>query len=128
MDQLIQKYADLLSSIKDKIISAQAKAALSVNSALIELYWQIGKMIAENQAHFEGRSNYVEKLSKDLIAAFPDMKGFSKRNIFYCRRFYLFYAESSMQQLAALNEDQIPTMSVQQLVALKQENSVQQAY
>jgi predicted nuclease of restriction endonuclease-like (RecB) superfamily len=80
------KYQELLVQLKQHIRSAQAKAALAVNTSLIQLYWNTGKMIAENQALFEGRNSYVDKLAKDLQAEFPDMKGFSKRNIFYCRK------------------------------------------
>lgn len=120
-------YKELLVSIKQQVQAAQAKAAFSVNSTLLQLYWNLGKMIADNQALFEGRNNYVEQLANDLQAEFPDMKGFSKRNIFYFRKFYLFYTGSSVQQLAALNMDGGQEFSVQQAVALSQGNSVQQA-
>ena len=50
-------YPQLLVSIKQQVKSAQAKAALSVNSSLIQLYWNLGKMIADNQALFEGHLN-----------------------------------------------------------------------
>jgi hypothetical protein len=49
----------------------------------------MGKMIADNQALFEGRNNYVEQLAKDLRAEFPEMKA-SRSGIFYCRKFYQF--------------------------------------
>ena len=121
-----QTYKQLLVSIKQQVQSAQAKAALVVNSSLIHLYWNMGKMIADNQALFEGRNNYVEQLAKDLRAEFPEMKGFSKRNIFYCRSFYLFYFKSSVQQVVALSENDQLENSVQQAVALNNNDSVQQ--
>ena len=120
-------YKQLLASIKQQVKSAQAKAGLAVNSSLIQLYWNMGKMIADNQALFEGRNNYVEQLAKDLRAEFPEMTGFSKRNIFYCRRFYLFYSGSSVQQAVALKEIEPDSDVVQQLVAPKNDDSVQQA-
>lgn len=119
-------YKQLLATIKQQVQSAQVKAALAVNSSLIQLYWNMGKMIAENQALFEGRNNYVEQLAKDLRAEFPDMHGFSKRNIFYCRRFYIFYSGSSVQQAVALNQVGTESFPVQQPVALNKENSIQQ--
>ena len=112
-------YKQLLATIKQQVQSAQAKAALAVNSSLIQLYWNMGKMIAENQALFEGRNNYVEQLANDLRAEFPEMKGFSKRNIFYCRRFYLFYSGSSVQQAVALNQVDTENFPVQQAVRLE---------
>ncbi len=121
-------YKQLLVSIKQQVQSAQAKAALAVNSSLIQLYWNMGKMIADNQALFEGRNNYVEQLAKDLRAEFPEMTGFSKRNIFYCRRFYLFYSGSSVQQAVALKEMEPNSDLMQQPVALNNENSIQQAF
>jgi len=119
-------YKKLLVSIKQQVQSAQAKAALAVNSSLIQLYWNMGKMIADNQALFEGRNNFVDQLAKDLSAEFPDLKGFSKRNIFYCRKFYLFYAGSSVQQAVALKEIDPNSDKVQQLVAPEIEVLVQQ--
>ncbi len=119
-------YKQLLVAIKQQVQSAQAKAALAVNSSLIQLYWNMGKMIADNQALFEGRTNYVEQLAKDLRTEFPEMKGFSRSNLFYIRKFYQFYANTSVQQLVGLNETASDKNSVQQPVALNNENSIQQ--
>ena len=119
-------YKQLLATIKQQVQSAQAKAALAVNSSLIQLYWNMGKMIADNQALFEGRNNYVEQLAKDLRAEFPDMKGFSRSNLFYIRKFYQFYATVSVQQVVGLNETSPHIISMQQPVALENESTVQQ--
>jgi predicted nuclease of restriction endonuclease-like (RecB) superfamily len=125
------QYRELLTAIKDRIRSSQAKAALAVNSAIIQLYWNIGEMIANNQSLFEGRNSYIEQLSADIKSAFPDLSGFSRRNLFEIRRFYLLYSPISVQQLAALGsyDNQrisqsanlsalLDTISVQQLAAL----------
>jgi predicted nuclease of restriction endonuclease-like (RecB) superfamily len=120
------KYQELLVQLKQHIRSAQAKAALAVNTSLIQLYWNTGKMIAENQALFEGRNSYVDKLAKDLQAEFPDIKGFSKRNIFYCRKFYFYYSKASVQQLAALNQPTEEMHPMQQVAAPDATPSVQQ--
>ena len=122
------QYNKLLVQIKQNIHSVQAKAALAVNTSLIQLYWNIGKMIAENQALFEGRNSYVSQLEKDLKAEFPDMKGFSRANLFFIRKFYRFYAgDSSVEQLVRLNENPSIEISMQQAVASTGESSVQQA-
>lgn len=109
-------YSDLLIKIKQQVRSAQAKAALAVNTGLIQLYWDMGKMIADNQELFEGRNNFVAQLEKDLRAEFPDIKGFSRSNLFYIRRFYQFYVRSSVQQVVGLNENKENPDSVQQAV------------
>jgi len=96
------QYKELLNSVKEQIRFSRIKAALSVNAALIQLYWNIGKMIAQNQALFVGRNNYIDQLTKDIHSEFPEIKGFSKRNLFVIRSFYLFYSSASVQQVAAL--------------------------
>jgi len=111
-------YGDLLIKIKQQVRSIQAKAALAVNTSLIQLYWNLGEMIADNQALFEGRNNYVAQLSKDLQVEFPEITGFSVRNLFYIRKFYQFYSDSSVQQLVRLNEIEENSVLVQQPVAL----------
>ena len=87
MTQIVDgDYKKWILEIKSKIRSAQMKAALSVNAALIEFYWDLGEMIAEKQTAWG--SNFLEKVSKDLQTEFPEMKGFSVTNLKYCRSFY----------------------------------------
>ncbi len=100
------EYRPWLENLKSRIRSAQIKAALSVNEHLIRLYWELGQMIAERQENAQWGDAVVEQISLDLKAEFPHMTGFSKVNLHYMRRFYLFYrgAEEFVQQLA----EQIP--------------------
>lgn len=119
-------YGDLLIKIKQQVRSVQAKAALAVNTSLIQLYWNLGEMIADNQALFEGRNNYVAQLSKDLQVEFPEITGFSVRNLFYIRKFYQFYQAGSVQQIVALNENE-QIISMQQDVASGENSLIQQA-
>ena len=103
-EEILQaEYKRLFIQIKEQINSGQTNAALAVNNALIQLYWNVGKMIAENQALFEGRNSFIAQLANDLITEFPGISGFSKRNLFDIRRFYLFYSSDSVQQLVALS-------------------------
>lgn len=111
-------YTDFLAEVKSQIKSSQAKAALSVNASLIAMNWNIGKMIAENQALFEGRNDFIEQLAKDIQAEFPGIKGFSRTNLFSIRQFHLFYSQNSVQQLVGLNE--ADSNSVQQTVTLNE--------
>ena len=114
MNLKFSKYPDFILEIKTQILSSQQKAALSINKELILLYWNIGKMIFENQSLFEGRNNYIEKLSKDIKSEFPDISGFSRSNLFNIRKFYNFYNGFSVQQLVGLKND----VSIQQVVGL----------
>lgn len=99
-----KEYTDWLKEVKTKIKSAQIKAALSANSEMIALYWDIGKSITEKQEYNHWGSSVVERLSKDLKREFPEMSGFSRTNLFAMRQFYLFYKNSSelVQQLVGL--------------------------
>ena len=92
-------YKDWLVDLKNKVRAAQLKAAVAVNSELIVLYWDLGKMITEKENTWG--SKLIPNLSKDLKAEFPNMEGFSVSNLKYCKRFYLFYHNQIGQQLVA---------------------------
>lgn len=96
-------YEDFLNNLKTKIRSAQIKAALSVNRELIALYWEIGKAIAEKQEKHGRGFAVVDQLAKDLQHEFPNIQGFSRRNLYYIRTFYLTYYNELefVQQLVA---------------------------
>lgn len=97
-------YGNLLGDIKERIRSAQYAALRAVNRELIELYWDIGRMIVERQKGGIRGKEVTQKLAKDLQDEFPGIRGFSERNIWYMRKFYLTYAgNSKMQSLIADN-------------------------
>jgi predicted nuclease of restriction endonuclease-like (RecB) superfamily len=99
---LSPKYAELLTELKAQICSARARAALSVNRELVLLYWRIGKQILESQRQEGWGSKVVDRLSRDLRVAFPEMKGFSPRNLKYIRAFADAYpSESFVQEVLA---------------------------
>ena len=80
-------YADWLADLKGRIQQAQQRAARAVNRELVLLYWQIGQDILARQAAQGWGAKVIERLAHDLRAAFPDMKGFSPRNLKYMRAF-----------------------------------------
>ena len=87
-----------LVDLKSKIKQSQIKAALAVNSQLIMLYWEMGRQIVEKQENAKWGSGFINQLSKDLRAEFPDMGGFSVSNIKYCKQFYSYYRLFSIGQ------------------------------
>ena len=93
-----QTYADLLASIKERIQTAQVRAALAVNRELVLLYWGIGKEILARQASQGWGSKVVERLAKDLRSAFPQMKGLSRTNLLYMRSFAETWPEEAIVQ------------------------------
>ncbi|KWS81032.1 PDDEXK nuclease domain-containing protein [Pseudomonas amygdali] len=80
-------YGDWLADLKGRIHIAQQRATLSVNRELVLLYWQIGQDILARQAEQGWGAKVIERLAHDLLSAFPDMKGFSPRNLKYMRAF-----------------------------------------
>ena len=104
-----KEYRDWLSDIKQRIQAAQLKAATAVNTALLEFYWSLGADIVQKQKDTAWGSGFLQQLSKDLMAEFPDMKGFSKRNLEHIRRWYLFYnQQNTIAKQAATQLFQIP--------------------
>jgi predicted nuclease of restriction endonuclease-like (RecB) superfamily len=96
------EYDRFLSDLKDRIRAAQVKAALAVNRELVLLYWQIGREILSRQEQQGWGAKVIPKLARDLQQEFPDMKGFSARNLKYMRSFAEAYPdEAIVQQLAA---------------------------
>ncbi len=94
------EYANTLANLKYQIQEAQLKAAVSVNRELIRLYWNIGKTISEKEMQESWGAKVISKLSKDLGSAFPNMKGFSPRNLLYMRQFADAYPDFKITQQA----------------------------
>ena len=88
---LPEGYATFLDELKIRIRQTQSRTALAVNSALIELYWSIGEAIVQQQESAQWGDRVLEQLSQDLRKGFPELKGFSRRNLYRMRAFYLAY-------------------------------------
>jgi predicted nuclease of restriction endonuclease-like (RecB) superfamily len=80
-------YALWLETLKSRVQEARQLAAGSVNREMTALYWQIGTEIVERQTKHKWGTRVIEHLAHDLSTAFPDMKGFSTRNLIYMRAF-----------------------------------------
>ena len=88
-------YADLLSALKERIKSAQIRAALAVNSELIRLYWEIGASVVREQETHQWGDKVLGRLADDLRTAFPAMQGFSRANVYRMRAFYRAYPDEA---------------------------------
>lgn len=100
-----KEYKHFFSLVSQQIKSGQAKAAIAVNTAMILLYWDLGKLIADKQAENSWGNSVIEQLAKDLKIEFPGVSGFSRTNLFSIRQFYLFYASEKVQQAVGLLAD-----------------------
>lgn len=94
-------YEHWLTELKQRIQTAQTKAALSVNRELILLYWKIGQDILSRQQREGWGAKVIAQLAQDLQRAFPQMKGFSRTNLMYMRAFAEAYPDEQLVQQAA---------------------------
>lgn len=96
------EYNTLLNDFKNRVASSCYKAAVSVNKELILLYHRIGCKILNAQSNKGWGAKVIDQLSKDLRSEFPEMKGFSTRNLKYMRKFSEEYPDIEfVQQVAA---------------------------
>jgi predicted nuclease of restriction endonuclease-like (RecB) superfamily len=94
-DSLIKTddYKAFVQDIKQQVQSVQIKAAIMVNQALLQLYWDLAERIVTQQQTTTWGDGFLLQLSRDLQTEFPDMKGFSKRNLELMRQWYRFWSE-----------------------------------
>ncbi|RLB67101.1 MAG: DUF1016 domain-containing protein [Deltaproteobacteria bacterium] len=92
------EYTAVLSKLKKRIQSERLRVTLAANSAMVLMYWDIGKVILDRQEHQGWGAKVIDRLSHDLKTAFPDMKGFSPRNLKYMRKFAEAWPEREIVQ------------------------------
>jgi hypothetical protein len=93
-DLIDDDYREFVADLKRRVAEARATAARVVNRELILLYWDIGAAIVEKQRISKWGDSITEQIALDLQAEFPNMTGFSPRNVWYMRRFYHHYTSS----------------------------------
>jgi len=100
-------YAELLQLLKERIRKAQIRASLSANRELVLLYWQIGRDIIVRQAAAGWGAKVIDRFAVDLRREFPEMKGFSSRNLMFMRGFAeAFPEEPIVKQLVSQMQDE----------------------
>lgn len=98
---LPKDYADWLKQLKAGIASARQRAALSANAELVQFYGRIGRDILLRQEAQGWGVKVIERLARDLKDAFPDMRGFSSRNLKYMPFFAQHCQDGKFGQQAA---------------------------
>jgi predicted nuclease of restriction endonuclease-like (RecB) superfamily len=94
-------YGDLLGEVKETVAGARLRAQRAVNTELVQMYWQIGKLILARQEQEGWGTKVVGRLAADLKAAFPNQRGFSRRNLMYMHKLARTWPEPIVQQPAA---------------------------
>ncbi len=91
-------FNNALRLIKEKVYQAKYNALKIVNTQLLNLYWEIGKIIVQKQESEKWGRSVVEQISKELMAKFPGTSGFSSSNLWYMRELYLLYSKNLILQ------------------------------
>ncbi len=104
-----------LGELKTRFRQVQLKAAVAVNTAMLQFYWELGADMVTKQKQFAWGSGFLRQLSADLIREFPDVKGFSVRNLKYIRQWHEFWLDAPIgQQLVA----QLAKQPVSQIMSI----------
>jgi predicted nuclease of restriction endonuclease-like (RecB) superfamily len=95
-------YLNWLTALKQQFRQAQLKAVIKVNQTLLRFYWHLGGEILAKQQQTRWGDSFLAQLSQDLMTEFPEVKGFSTRNLKYIRQWRSFYAAIGQQAVAQL--------------------------
>ena len=109
-----RQYKTWLADLKNKVRNAQIKAAVKVNTELLNLYWELGTDIVSKQAETKWGDGFLSQLSKDLTTEFPEIKGFSLSNLKYIKQLYSFYSHAwiiSQQAVGQLTKQPVSQLS-----------------
>lgn len=94
--RLDSDYVSWVYDVKQRYVSAQIKSAVKVNTEQLFFNWQLGRDLVERKAEEKWGKGIVEQLSLDLQNEFPKAKGFSARNLWNMKKWYLFYSSSDI--------------------------------
>lgn len=100
-----KNYKDLFTEIKIKVREAQLKAVMAANAQMLLLYWQMGNYILQNQQAKGWGAKIIDKLAVDLKKEFPEVKGFSSRNLLYMKQFAEAYPISVLQNFILIERE-----------------------
>ena len=124
------KYAEWIHEVKSRYRNTQIKAAVRVNAEQLLFNWELGRDLVERKAEETWGSGIVEQVSLDLQNEFPAVQGFSTRNLWNMKKWYLFYSSNEhrekLQQVVAELED-IPSVKLEQVGHLLEKEKLQQA-
>ena len=98
LSEMSDSYMQFIEKIKEQIRTQRISVVMKANSSMICLYWTIGKAILEKQEEEGWGAKVIDRMAKDLKEAFPDLSGFSPRNIKYMRKFALCWPDYEFVQ------------------------------
>ena len=113
-------YADWIADIKSRYRSAQVKAAVKVNAEKLLFNWQLGRDLVQKKAEERWGAGVVEQVSLDLKREFPDAEGFSTSNLWYMKKWYLFYADGDAEEKLQRDVGELQSSVNQAVIKLQQ--------
>ena len=111
-----KEYMQWLGELKARYRSAQAKASVRINAEQLIFNWELGRDLVVKKAEQRWGAGVVEQVSLDLQAAFPESKGFSAPNLWFMKKWYLFYSSSEAQEKLAQLGRELPVSKLLQPV------------
>jgi predicted nuclease of restriction endonuclease-like (RecB) superfamily len=120
------EFKQWLTDLKARIRQSQIKAMIKVNDEMLRLYWDLGRDIVNRQMDSVWGSGFFKSLSKELKTEFPDMEGFSERNLYRMKQFYLFYSQDDkiLPQLGAELKNEILPQLVAEIHVSKNKGNI----
>ncbi len=103
-----KEYVEWLSDVKTRFRQCQIKAAIRVNTTILELYWSIGRDLVALRAEERWGAGVVKQFALDMRQAFSDITGFSLTNVKYMKRWYLFYNEQDAKSQRVVDQLGMP--------------------
>ena len=89
-EKLDQEFKKIVNEIKNEIKTTQIKVAIEANKSLINLYFKLGKILNDS---YKYGNKFIDNISRELKLEFPNIEGFSVRNLKYMKKFYLEYKD-----------------------------------
>jgi predicted nuclease of restriction endonuclease-like (RecB) superfamily len=123
--RLNQDYKHFLTDIKTRLQTAQIRAALAANSELIQFYWGLGTELIEKQKSHQWGTGFLEQFSHDMREAFPEMQGFSVRNLQRMKQFATLYSNISITTQAV---SQLPWGHITRLMQMVKDDTTREWY
>ena len=87
LSEMSDAYLKFIEEVKAEIQRQRISVVLNANYSMICLYWNIGRAILKKQEEEGWGAKVIDRMAKDIKGAFPEMSGFSPRNIKYMRKF-----------------------------------------
>lgn len=98
LSEMGDSYLEFIEEIKKEILKQKVSVVMNANASMILLYWNIGKAILAKQEQEGWGTKVIDRMAKDLKEAFPEMCGFSPRNIKYMRKFAQCWSDEKIVQ------------------------------